>query len=163
VFGSLCTFDDGAFPEMANVLRDLSRYNTNGSVEHLNAIHRAMKYNIATPNRGLTLAPDGMWNGDSRFEFNIVGAADASYKPYHDRALSVGGYAIFLQNAPIFEKSKIQQSTALSVTEAELCSGVDCVQDMLFAIRVIQSIGLRVQKPMTLTIDNKGAVDYANN
>jgi hypothetical protein len=58
---------------------------------------------------------------------------------------------------------KIQQSTTLSVTEAELCSGVDCVQDMLFAMRVIESIGLRVRKPMMLTIDNKGAVDYANN
>jgi hypothetical protein len=37
------------------------------------------------------------------------------------------------------------------------------VQDMLFAMRVIQSIGSRVRKPMMLTIDNKGAVDYANN
>jgi hypothetical protein len=34
---------------------------------------------------------------------------------------------------------------------------------MLFAMRVIESIGWRVQKPMTLTIDNNGAVDYANN
>jgi hypothetical protein len=44
-----------------------------------------------------------------------------------------------------------------------LCSGVECVQDMLFAMRVIELFGLRVQKPMTLTIDNKRAVDYANN
>jgi hypothetical protein len=68
-----------------------------------------------------------------------------------------------MNGAPVAEKSKIQQSTTLSVTEAELCSGVDCVQDMLFAMRVIESIGLRVRKPMMLTIDNKGAVDYANN
>jgi hypothetical protein len=64
---------------------------------------------------------------------------------------------------PIAEKSNLQQSTTLSVTEAELTSGIDCAQDMLFAMRVQESIGLRVSKPMMLTIDNKAAVDYANN
>jgi hypothetical protein len=34
---------------------------------------------------------------------------------------------------------------------------------MLFAMRVLESIGLRVKMPMILVIDNKGAVDYANN
>jgi hypothetical protein len=77
--------------------------------------------------------------------------------------LSAGGHAVFLQDAPISEKSKIQPTTALSVTEAELKSGIECVQDMLYAMRVLESIGLRVSKPKSLTIDNKGAVDYANN
>jgi hypothetical protein len=34
---------------------------------------------------------------------------------------------------------------------------------MLFAVRVLESIGLKVAKPMILSIDNKGAVDCANN
>jgi hypothetical protein len=84
---------------------------------------------------------------------------DASYKPYLDTALSVGGHGVFLNGAPVSEKSKIQQSTTLSVTEAELCSGVDCLQDMLFAMRVLESIGLEVRKPMKIHIENKGAVD----
>jgi hypothetical protein len=105
---------------MVNALRDLSRYNTNGSEEHIHAMHRTMRYAITTPNRGLTLAPTGIWDGDPTFEFTIAGAADASYKPYHDTAASVGGHAVFLQGAPIAEKSKIQQSTTLSVTEADL-------------------------------------------
>jgi hypothetical protein len=61
----------------------------------------------------------------------------------------------FLQGAPIAEKSKIQQSTTLSVTEAELNSGVEYVQDMLFAMRVLESIGLRVQKPMMIKIQRR--------
>jgi hypothetical protein len=150
-------------PEMANAVRDLSRFNTNGSEEHIAAMHRAMCYAIATPERGLTLAPEGCWDGSPSFEFTITGMADASYKPYQDTTQSVGGHAVFLQGAPIVEKSKIQQSTTLSVTEAELSSGVECVQDMMFAMRVLESIGLQVRKPMKITIDNKGAVDYANN
>ena len=30
-------------------------------------------------------------------------------------------------------------------------------------MRVLESVGLKVQKPMLLYIDNKGAVDYVNN
>jgi hypothetical protein len=150
-------------PDMNNALRDLSRYNTNSSEEHIAALHRAMSYAIATPKRGLTLAPKGEWSGDPAHAFQITGMADASYCPYHDTTASVGGHVVFLQGAPIAEKSKIQQSTALSVTEAELNSGIECAQDMLFAMRVLESIGLRVKKPMEMTIDNKGAVDYANN
>jgi hypothetical protein len=150
-------------PEMANALRDLSRYNTNCSEDHIDAMHRAMRYAYTTPHRGLQLTPVGHWDGDPSYEFEIEGYADASYKPYHDIALSVGGHAVFLQGAPITEKSKVQQSTTLSLTEAELTSGTECAQDMLFGMRLLESIGLKVKKPMKLTIDNKGAVDYANN
>jgi hypothetical protein len=150
-------------PDTANALRDLSRYNTNGSEKHITAMHRVLAYVVSTPNRGLVLAPTTTWDGNPEFEFEISGVADASYKPYLDTALSVGGHGVFLNGAPISEKSKIQQSTTLSVTEAKLCSGVDCVQEMLFAMRVVESIGLKIKKPMKIQIDSKGAVDYANN
>jgi hypothetical protein len=112
-------------PEMANALRDLSRYNTNSSEEHGEAMHRAMRYAVTTPERGVQLAPKGKWDGKPSYKFIVKGFADASYKPYHDTALSVSGSAVFLQDAPIVEKSKVQQSTALSVTEAELNSGIE--------------------------------------
>jgi hypothetical protein len=90
----------------------------------------------------------GEWSGDPAFEFHITGVADASYNPYQDTTLSVGGLTVFLQGAQISEKSKVLQATTLYVTEAELCSGIECVQDMLFGMRVLESIGLGVKKPM---------------
>jgi hypothetical protein len=110
VLESLCILEDGAD-------LTLSRYNTNGSEDHIKAMHRAMHHAIATPNRGIALVPDDIWNGDPKFEFSIVGVSDASYKPHHDTALSVGGHAVFLNGAAISEKSKIQQSTTLPVTK----------------------------------------------
>jgi len=133
-------------PEMNNAVRDLSRYNSNGSEEHIQAIHRAMCYALSTPERGLTLAPTAEWNGSPEFEFTIWGAADASYRPYNDTDRSVGGHAVFLIDALIAEKSSIHQYTNLSITEAELGSGTACVQDMLFSMRVLESIGLEVKK-----------------
>ena len=51
----------------------------------------------------------------------------------------------------------------MSVTEAELIAAVECAQDMLFAKQVLESMGLKVKTPMILKVDNKGAVDLANN
>ena len=60
-------------------------------------------------------------------------------------------------------KSGTQKHVALSVTEAELYAGVTCAQDMLYVMHVLQSLGLEVELPMVLEIDNKGTVDLANN
>ena len=60
-------------------------------------------------------------------------------------------------------KSLMQKIVALSVTEAEINAGVACAQEMIFAMRILLSIGLKVELPMTLEMDNKGAVDHCNN
>jgi hypothetical protein len=57
----------------------------------------------------------------------------------------------------------MQKRSALSVTEAEGIAGVDCAQDMLFAMHVIEGMGLKVAKPMILETDNRGFCDLANN
>ena len=52
---------------------------------------------------------------------------------------------------------------SLSVTESEGSAGVTCVQDMLYTKKVVESMGMKVELPMILEMDNKGAVDLANN
>jgi hypothetical protein len=54
-------------------------------------------------------------------------------------------------------------SVTLFVTEAEFVIGCQAVQDMLFAMRVLESIGLKVKKPMLLQLDNKGAANLPHN
>ena len=57
----------------------------------------------------------------------------------------------------------MQKTVALSVTEAELMAWVTCVQDMLYAKKGMNELQLKVKLPMLLEMDNKGAVDLANN
>ena len=52
---------------------------------------------------------------------------------------------------------------ALSVTEAELFAATMAAQDMLFSMRVLEGMGLQVEKHMILEIDNKGAKDLIDN
>jgi hypothetical protein len=124
---------------------------------------RVMKYCVETPNRGLFLKPDDVWDGDPNFEFTISGQADSDYAKNPDTKRSVSGFATFLNKAPVTQKSRMQRCVTLSVTEAELVAATECAQDMLFTMRVLESMGLKVKKPMIMEVDNKGAVDLTHN
>jgi uncharacterized protein YabE (DUF348 family) len=57
-------------------------------------------------------------------------------------------------------KSKMMPIAALSVTEAKLFAGTCCAQEMLFETRVLESMGLKVKKPMILEVDMGGPKTY---
>ena len=50
----------------------------------------------------------------------------------------------------------------MSTTEAELIALVQCVQEMIAAKRLLESMHLQVELPMVIECDNKGAVDLVN-
>ena len=150
-------------PEILNPVRDLSRHMQKASMAHYQAMLRVMHYCVSTPKRGLVLNPYGEWDGSPDYEFVVNGLSDANYAKDTDTRRSVSGHATFLNGAPITMRSGQQKTVTLSTAEAELMSGTQCAQDMMFIMRVMESIGLKVKKPMILEIDNKGAVALANN
>jgi hypothetical protein len=150
-------------PEILNSVRELSRYMSGASMAHVKAMHRTMKYCIGKAKRGLLLKPNCGWNGDPSFEFVITGRSDSDYAKDTDTRKSVSGTSTFLNGSPINTRSNTQKSVTLSVTEAELVAATQCAQDMLFNMRILESMGLKVKKPMILEVDNKGAVDLTHN
>ena len=150
-------------PDVYNAVRDLSRHMKACTGIHVKAMHRVMKYCVSTPKRGWRLRPTRSWNGKKGFLFKIRGKSDSDYATCPDTRKSVSGYAVYLEDAPITLKSLMQRIIALSVTEAETIAGVACVQEMIYAMKILLSMGLLVELPMILEMDNKGAVDMANN
>ena len=61
-----------------------------------------------------------------------------------------GGLQVILNKTPITHKSKIQGSVSLSMAKGELIAACKAVQIMLFAMQVLEDIGLHVKKPMIL-------------
>jgi hypothetical protein len=57
----------------------------------------------------------------------------------------------------------VHKSVTLSTAESELAAGTSCAQEMLYTMRVMESLGSKVKRPMILEMDNKGALDLANN
>ena len=57
----------------------------------------------------------------------------------------------------------MQKVVSLSVNVVELIVGVTLAQYMLYIIRVLESIGLKVKEPMILEMGNKVAYNIAKN
>eukprot|EP00957_Ditylum_brightwellii_P210400 15364934-Ditylum_brightwellii.AAC.1 len=55
-----------------------------------------------------------------------------------------------MDDAPVNVKSAIQKIDALTVTDTETVSGVQCAQDMLYVKRVLEPMVLKVEVPMIL-------------
>ena len=95
--------------------------------------------------------------------FEISGPSDSDYAKDEEKCRSVTGKVGNFEGVPISANSKMQERTALSVSESEAIAGSADAQDMLFAASIVESIGLKVKYPMTLFIDNRGAIDLFNN
>jgi hypothetical protein len=135
---------------------------TQAAEEAYEAMQQVMAYCVATPSRGLLLAPEGQWSGCEDEELIIKGMSNTTNASDYDTRRSVMGRATFLNGAPIIVCSKMRQYVDLSVTESELGGATETAQDMLFAMCIIESMGLTVKKLMILYVDNKGAKDLAN-
>ena len=118
---------------------------------------------VANTKKRMDTTPSRRWDGKTKdFLFKVSGKSDSNYATCVSTRKSVTGYVVYLENAPVAVKSLMQKIIALSVTEAELIALVQCVQEMFFVKKVLESMGLKVELPMIVECDNKGAVDLVN-
>jgi hypothetical protein len=112
---------------------------------------------------GLLLPPQGNWSGGKNGELVIKGMSDTTYASDYDTQQSIIGRVTFLSEAPVIIQSKMQKHVDLLVTKSELGRATETAQDMLFVICIVESMGLKIKKPMILYLNNKGTKDLANN
>jgi hypothetical protein len=149
--------------EIYNTVRSLSRYMKEPTTVHYKAMLTCMHYLLATKNRGLEIAPTVKWDGSKSFVWRVHGRSDSNYAANRDDRRSVSGGRVLIKKCPVIMRSATQKFVSLSVTESEGAAGVMVAQDMLYCCRILQSMGLTVELPMLLEMDNKGAVHLANN
>ena len=101
-----------------------------------------MKYVFTTADRVLLLKPNAFWNGGRYFIFGVIGMSDSDYaKDNSDK--SVSGWSNFLNGAETSFRNKLIPIISLSLIEDEMFLAVMCAQDMMFTMRVINSIVLK--------------------
>ena len=150
-------------PDILNAVRELSKFMSDGAtINHRDMMRQTMNYVIHTKNRGLCLNPVMDVINPKVDGFKIRGRSDSNYATNVETRKSVSGLKVTLNNAPVVMRSLGQKIVALSVTEAELIALALVVQEMLYDMRLLESIGLKVQKLMVVQSDNKGAIDLCN-
>lgn len=108
---------------------------------HFTAIYRVMMYCVGTPKRGMTVETTEFWDGDRKFEYTISGRSNSDFAKDVNSYKSVKGCSTFLYVTHVSFRSKVQDCLILSVTEAEV---------MLFVTRVLDSMDLKMRKPMSI-------------
>ena len=145
--GKLLFLMKWSWPDVLNSVHDLSRFMSCARPSHVVAMERVMQFCLCSKEKGLKLQPSSIWNGNKNYKFNIRGRSDSDYAKRVEDRKSVTGYSTYLNDAPIFNKSKTQNSVTLSVSEAELIAAVECAQTMLFVRQILNSVGLSVENP----------------
>jgi hypothetical protein len=59
-------------PQSLNAVRELSRFMSGATQEHMKAMCRTLNYCVGTPNRGLLLKPTMKWDGNPDFALTAV-------------------------------------------------------------------------------------------
>ena len=141
-------------PEEMNAVCELLHFMMTGaSLAHKKAMEMVMKYIVGMPECGLVLKLDLMWDSMKNFKFVILGRSDLDY---------VKWVHCFLCGALYKFCSIMPNIIATSVSKAEEITATECVQDMLFGMHLLKSMGLKVKKPMVLEVDNKGTKDIVD-
>jgi len=144
-------------PDIANAVRELSKVADGATKLHWKALLRVIKYVLSTENHGLKLNPT---LGD---KFYLEGISDSEYAGDKETRISVYGYILYFCGAPIAWKSKAGKSVTLSSTEAEYVASSEVAKEVIFAKNIIESIGIKIELPINIRVDNVGAIYLANN
>ena len=149
-------------PDIFNATHDCARHMTLSGRTHYNAMVLIMDYCVTAPERGLVLKPYGDWDQISLYyKFEVmVKTADYAKCP---ETRKVTGHVVYLNGLPITFRSSTQKMVSVSTTEAELYVAVMGVQDALFMINILKSLGLKVKLPILDSIDNGREADIGSN
>ena len=143
IVGKLMHMLNWSRPDIANAVREASRRVKSSTKKHRKYVDKIITYVVNTPKRGWHLKPSRRWNPtDKHFQFMIRGKSGSNYGTDTETRKRVSGYVVYLEDAPISIKSVMQKLITLSSTEAELVALVQCVQEMMAAKRLLESMGL---------------------
>merc|ERR1712139_32645 len=146
-------------PDIANPVRELSKVLDGASPAAFKEMKRVIRYVIDTEDWALKIFPkideDGIWR--------IVVFSDSDYATDPETRISVSGFVLYVCGVPVSWASRGQKSVTLSSTEAEYVALSEAAKEVKFVYQLMTEIGIEVKLPITIRVDNVGAIFMAEN
>jgi hypothetical protein len=120
---------------------------------------RLIKYVLDTKTKALKIEPK--MKGDN--VFFLEGISDSEYSGDKDTRISVYGYIVYFCGSPVSWKSKSGRSVTLSSTEAEYFALSELAKEIIYLKQLIEHMGIKLQYPIIVRVDNVGAIYIGNN
>ena len=124
---------------------------------------RIIAWVLRTWNVGLKIKPQWEVDKHGRIKWILWGITDAAFASSPDDMRSVSGHILFFMGVPILWKSKTQNSVVVSSSEAEFVAASELVKEIMFVIQILEHIGIEVELPVKIYIDNIGSIYMARN
>jgi Reverse transcriptase (RNA-dependent DNA polymerase) len=145
-------------PDLANVVRELSKCMDGASHAAYKEMLRVMKFVLETKEYCLKMQPI-----EEAKNWNLVTYCDSDCAGDAETRISVTGFIIYLLGVPSCWRSKGQKSVTLSSSEAEYIAISEAVKEIRFIYYLLDSIGIKVELPIVVRCDNVGANFMAEN
>jgi hypothetical protein len=146
-------------PDIANVVRELSKMMDGATPAAFKELKRTIKFVLDTRTFGLRIEPK--MGNEEKWSMTIF--TDSEYAGDTETRISVGGFIIFLLGVPILWKSKAQRAVTLSSSEAEFVSLSEAAKEIKFVVQILESMGIVVEIPIIVRVDNVGAIFMSEN
>ena len=128
IIGSLRYLEHCTRPDIAFALNRLSRYQVNPGLPHWNELKHLVRYVAGTRQYGILFGKNS-YPLHAKLQHDLSGPlecfVDSDHAADKDTRRSCTGYVFFSRGGPISWRSRLQNSTALSTTEAEFMAASD--------------------------------------
>lgn len=142
-------------PDISYAVGAVSRYLSNHTQTHWNAVKRIFQYLKDTPNLGIKYRKTE--------SLQLIGYSDANFASDVTTRKSITGCALKLCNGPVVWTSQKQNSVSLSTTEAEYIAASQTVKEILWARQLLEDVCETINKPVKLYVDNQSAIRLIRN
>ena len=155
--GSLQYLVRGSRPDLANAVRELSKFLTSYNSTHWQAALRILKYLKGTSTHGLVY--------DGKIDKNIMYQiyTDASFGNKNEGRKSVTGYVSMMAGACISSRSVKQDNVTISTSEAELVAASEGARESAWLWYLLEELGFPQKEPVRLWYDNTAAIAVIKN
>ncbi len=143
-------------PDLAYAIGKLSQYSESPKEHHWIALKRVLRYIKGTQTYGI------MYNG-SKLK-SIAGYSDADWGGCKASRKSTSGNVFLVSGGAVSWRSKKQTCVALSTCEAEYIATCLAAKEAVWLARLLKDIHYtNAVSPITIGVDNNGAIDTAYN
>ena len=145
-------------PDLANIIRELSRENDGATKGHMSMLLHVIKFALDTRNRVLKfeLKNEGC-------EWALKAFCDSDWAGNKNNRRSITGYCIYFQGCLIAWKSRAQKNVTLSLSEAEYVAVSEVCMEIMSIKIILDFLGVEVKRSIQVNCNNVGAIFLSNN
>jgi hypothetical protein len=152
--GSLMYLSICTRPDISQAVGALARYMTKPTSTHWQAAKGVLRYLNGTSTYGITFG--------SSPSLNLTAYCDADYAGDLDSRRSTTGYVFILNGGSISWSSRLQQTVAVSTTEAEYMAAAVTIKEALWLRSLLSNLHLNITT-VNINADSQGAIKLLKN